>query len=92
MFRYLLSFFLFSGGGHIDQNGISDYNVKKKKKKKKSRSHDIISRSHNIIISFPRYNISFPRHNPPIRLAYTFNGFMMDAMHSETVAYLITKY
>ena len=35
MFRYLLSFFLFSGGGHIDQNGIFDYNVKKKKKKKK---------------------------------------------------------
>ena len=34
MFRYLLSFFLFSGGGHIDQNGIFDYNVKKKKKKK----------------------------------------------------------
>ena len=36
MFRYLLSFFLFSGGGHIDQNGIFDYNVKKKKKKKKN--------------------------------------------------------
>ena len=35
MFRYLLSIFLFSGGGHIDQNGIFDYNVKKKKKKKK---------------------------------------------------------
>ena len=35
MFRYLLSFFLFSGGGHIDQNGIFDYNVKKRKKKKK---------------------------------------------------------
>ena len=35
MFRYLLSFFLFSGGSHIDQTGISDYNVKKKKKKKK---------------------------------------------------------
>ena len=33
MLRYLLSFFLFSGGGHIDQNGIFDYNVKKKKKK-----------------------------------------------------------
>ena len=30
MFRYLLPFFPFSGGGHIDQNGISDYNVKKK--------------------------------------------------------------
>ena len=29
MFRYLLSFFLFSGGGHIDQNRIFDYNVKK---------------------------------------------------------------
>ena len=37
MFRYLLSFFLFSGGGHIDQNGIFDYNVKKKKKKKKKK-------------------------------------------------------
>ena len=35
MFRYRLSFFLFSGGGHIDQNGISDYNVKKNKNKKK---------------------------------------------------------
>ena len=44
MFRYLLSFFLFSGGGHIDQTGISDYNVKKKmllnkKKKKKKKKH-----------------------------------------------------
>ena len=38
MFRYLLSFFLFSGGGHIDQNGIFDYNVKKKKKKKKKKN------------------------------------------------------
>ena len=34
---FFLSFFLFSGGGHIDQNGISDYNVNKKKKKKKKK-------------------------------------------------------
>ena len=39
MFRYLLSFFLFSGGGHIDQNGISNYNVKKKKKKELSEDY-----------------------------------------------------
>ena len=31
-------FFLFSGGGHKDQNGISDYNVLKKKKKKKKKN------------------------------------------------------
>ena len=48
MFRYLLSFFLFSGGGYIDQNGIFDYNVKKKKKKKKKKillSYDVASGS-----------------------------------------------
>ena len=56
----------------------------------RSRSHDIRYRSHDIFISFPRHNISFPRHSPPIRYTYTFNGFMMDAMHSETVAYWIT--
>ena len=45
MFRYLLSFFLFSGGGHIDQNGIFDYNVKKKKKKKKNNnSHPLLKK------------------------------------------------
>ena len=55
MFRYLLSFFLFSGGGHIDQTGISDYNVKTLKKSKKKKQ----KQSHQWVEALPKLTTSY---------------------------------
>ena len=59
MFRYLLSFFLFSGG-HIDQNGIFDYNVKKNKKKKKKKKKTLRMASQRMAWSLQPFALTVP--------------------------------